>query len=475
MKFRFSAMSVIAACVLLMSGCTDYGKMMKEEPQKYISTASENTMETMVKGNFPEEYAILNEASKNGSFTAEFEVKGIKFRGEGYLNEADSLSSQMYTLSDTAGNSAQVFLSASGDLLKIGTVGASGSHIYSIAADTFEEKLAGSIFAPDSGSEYALAQEDYDMLIGYAAEIDSAIEGDENDAYHDIINNFMESHPPVVQEKTDADVAGETVTANILTYDLTKDDIRLLAEQLTDQAAADGEMEDDEKSDLMSMLDELEDCTMNIVYTVNSKSNMLMKADINADLTQSDEKNAFHIGIVYGADPAASDKQSFAFEYSVDYPEDEEYLEDAEWNIYADVTRGENSSETVISMVDEGETTQLAVITYEKNGDNYTVTANIPEAELTGKMEGTIVTDKDSVTVTIDRLSAVEDAAEISYSPKAVLTIRKGGEMLDLDAEKEFLDITEEELDTLIENISEDFSKVFEESSEPAETEDQAA
>ncbi|MDE5993712.1 MAG: hypothetical protein K2G87_11760, partial [Oscillospiraceae bacterium] len=44
-----------------------------------------------------------------------------------------------------------------------------------------------------------------------------------------------------------------------------------------------------------------------------------------------------------------------------------------------------------------------------------------------------------------------------------IVTVEKGGTMPALDADKEFLDITVEEMDTLLENIESDFTAVMEE------------
>ena len=57
-----------AAGMLALSGCTNYSKMMNEQPQEYISMASENTAKAMVKSTFAEEYSILESALKEGSF-----------------------------------------------------------------------------------------------------------------------------------------------------------------------------------------------------------------------------------------------------------------------------------------------------------------------------------------------------------------------------------------------------------------------
>ena len=453
-----------AAVMMTASGCTNYSKMLSEQPGEYISMAQENTMKAVVGGGFGAEHKLLQEACEDGVFKLDFEVEGVQFSGELYVNEKDEKAAQIYKLTGTEGTSAEVYIYAGKDGLKFGTNGNSGRHVYDVTFEGFAEKLAASIFAPDSGSEYAMWQSDYDTFMQYIEEISSVAEEDTEsaDKLSAIVEDYMAAHPPVTEENVESDIGGETVNANIVTYSFAKEDIVFIAEQLTDlyldEYADEQEFEyytkDEMKEQVMSVFDEIDDCSIKVVYYVNSKSHMLMMSDIDMLASADGENMCFYADVLYGADPENSNKQSFKAGIIGD---GEEYA------VAADITMNDNGSGTVFSLVDNGETSELATLASNRDGENYTITLDIPDAEISCKAEGTAKTGGKSFEITLDRISAVSGSTEVSYLPKGVVTVEKGGAIPALDAEKEFLDITEEELDTLLENIESDFTAVMEE------------
>lgn len=486
------AAGVCAATAVTLSGCgKSYEKMIEEEPEEYISMAAENTTKSVVKGNFSDEYLLFKDAAKEGTFTLEFEVEGVKFYGDCYINEKDQLSSQLYTLMGPKGTSASLYVYGDKNLAKFGTEGKSGSHIYDIVYDTLADKLKSSIFAPGSGSQYELSESDYETFLQYANAI---AEGTHSGAspYEDTVKAFFEEHPPVTEEKSEVSINGETVEANVFRYDIPKDQLYELAEKLAGEylereknsIAATGATPEETKEELMSKLDDLEDYSLGLVYYVNSASNELMQIDMALHAAEKQPEKSYEsdndyldayydilydrkgeydltVSAVFGADPANAEKQSLVIEIKTDYYKDSDYYSDSIVTISADTTYSENKTETVIEFAEDGKTQETINIVSEKNGENYTVTLDIPEENITAKMEGTIVTDSNSFKMTIDRVSLVEGSAEVSYLPKAVITVKKGGEVLALDSEKEFLDITEEELDSLIEIVDEDIEAVI--------------
>ncbi|MDE7279940.1 MAG: hypothetical protein K2N26_09480, partial [Oscillospiraceae bacterium] len=132
-------------------------------------------------------------------------------------------------------------------------------------------------------------------------------------------------------------------------------------------------------------------------------------------------------------------------------------------DVAADITRNENGSEILISLTANDETSELPTIASTRDGESYTITLDIPSLEISCKAEGTVKTGRKDFEITLDRVSAASGSAEVSYMPKGVVTVEKGSTMPELDAEKEFLDITEEEMDTLLENIESDFTAVMQE------------
>ena len=505
--------AVCAAAAVTLSGCTSdtqmieeqtsqmieeqsdqmiedqSSQMIEERPQEYIALSAENTAKSVVSSNFADEYKILEQAAKKGTFSIEFEVEGIRFNGECYVNEKADVSSQHYTLTGSEGTSAGVYVYSDKKLAKIGTEGKSGNHVYDINSETLADKLATSIFAPGSGTAYELDQEDYDMFLELIGEMNSVVTGEVNDAaasYEDMILAYFEEHPPVTEENTETTINGETVEANIFRYDIPKDDIYSLIDQLVDEAlkdqmnfiTAEGVTMEEAKADIMSDLDEYEDYSANLVYYINSKTNELMQLDMKLRLAekQPDEDDDLYyyyygnavydisMSMVYGIDPANAEKQSFVMEIDVDYY-DNEYYDDDSMAISADITNSENKTEIVIDVTENGKSDGTLYIVSERDGENYTITISADDGTSI-KIEGTLVTDSSSFTMTIDRIALTDGSAEVAYAPKAVISVKAGGEALALKADKEFLDITESELDDLFENIVADFKAVFEEVNE---------
>lgn len=454
-----------AAAAVTMSGCTNYTKMLNEQPADYISMAQENTMKAIAGNGFGEEHKLLQEACKDGSFKLNFEVERVGFSGELYVSEKDEKTAQLYKLTGTEGTSAEVYLYTGKDGLKIGTNGNSGRHVYDVTFEGLAEKLAASIFAPDSGSEYAMEQEEYDAVVQYINEMPAAIEGNGSEAadeFSAILENFASAHPPVTEEKVDTDIGGETVSANIVTYSYTKEDIASVTEQLVDlylnEYADEKDFEyyskDEQKEQIMSLFDEIDSCDLKIVDYVNSKSHMLMMTDTDILVTVGDETMCVSIDALYGADPENSASQSYRASISDNSDE---------LAFRADVARGENGSSMTMFVTDSGEEQELATLASSKDGENYTITLDIPSEEISCKAEGTIKTDKKSFEITLDKVSATTGSAEVSYMPNGVVTVEKGTPMPELDADGELLNITEEDFGTLLENIESDFTAVMQE------------
>lgn len=456
--------TLAAASALAMSGCTNYTKMLNEQPAEYISMAQENTVNAIAGNSFGAERKLLGEACKDGSLKLDFEVEGVGFSGELYVSEKDEKTAQLYKLTGTEGTSAEVYLYTGKDGLKIGTNGNSGRHVYDITFEGFAEKLAASIFAPDSGSEYAMDQESYDALLQYINEISSAVEEGNKpaDKMTALFENFTEMYPPVTEENVESDIDGETVSANTVTYSYSKEDIVYMWEEFVDlylddymnETAFEYYNKDELKEQMMSVFDGIDGCDLKIVHYVNSKSHALMMSDVDLLVTVDDETACFFMDALYGADPENSDKQSFRAGISGD---------GGEYFIAADFTQEENSSSVIISLSENGETSEVAVFASHRDGDDYKLTLDIPDEEISCSAEGTIKMDKRSFEITLDKVSATTGSAEISYMPNGVVTVEKGTPMPELDADGEILDITEEELDTLYNNIVDDINAVLKE------------
>lgn len=457
--------ALCAVGMLSMSGCENYSKMLRDKPEGYINTAMENTMESIGGKTFTEEKKLIEQAMEDGSFSLGFEVEGITFNGVCEVNEKSNAVSQMYTLSNADGNSAQIYVYADTDGFKFGTVGNSGSHIYDVTLESFAEKLAASIFAPGSGSSYEMSETDYNELLEYIKTLSSAMKNADpkgsngDDKYRKLFEEFMDGLDPDIEEKTDIDIGGETVKANTITYNVTTDKAKDLLNKLFDLMAEDGQFNPDttgySKEELKAQFDEamakLGEISVTAKYDINAKTNMLMQSDISLNVTADGETMKMSINSFFGADPASAEKQTHTFRMKADG-------EDVD--IVMDIIRTETNTTITAKTANTVESTELFTINAEKNGENYSLHIDIM-GEMTAGIEGTISTSGNTIDMTVDKISAGYGSGEFSYSPKAKVNVKKGGEISVLDAEGEFLDITEEQLDTLIENISNDFGWIF--------------
>lgn len=450
MKSAFCGIAC-AAAALSFSGCDKYGKMLRDDPEEYIETVMKNTAEEMLKSKNEDISDVISKASENGTFTIDFEVEGVKFSGEMYADENQGAMSQSYTLAN-GGQSAQLYVYGDRDGMKFGTVGQSGSHIYDVKFSDLKEKMAASIFNPDSGSAYALDSKTYAMYMGYAEEIASAI-GQETEVSDNnkqpVIEDYFKNRGRTVSEKVDTDIGGENVRANIITYTLNKDDINELTDRLAENYDGADPSEEATLNYIKKNLEYLDDCVMTITFFVNSRTHVLMKSDINvATTSDSGYTSEMYAEIILGADPANASEQSIRFGANDD-GEDEFYLISS--------TRIENGSSLTVTETIGGATEQLFSMSTVIDGDSYTVSADIGSDNSAG-ISGTLTYDDNSATATVDSISF----GNFSYAPSAVVVMRKGGEILKLDADKEFLTVTEDELTELMENISSDFSGIFE-------------
>ncbi len=456
--------TVAAAAAVTMSGCTNYTKMLNDQPAEYISMAQENTMNAIAGNSFGAESKLLREACKDGSLKLDFEIEEVGFSGELYVSEKDKKTAQLYKLTGTEGTSAELYFYTGKDGLKVGTNGNSGRHVYDITFEGFAEKLAASVFAPGSGSEYAMEQEEYDALLKYIERISSAVgESDEPaDRMTALFKDFAEIYSPITEEKVEADIGGVTVSANTVTYSYSKDDIVYMWEELIDvylddymdKTAFEYYTKDELKEQMTSVFDEIDGCELKIIHYVNSKSHSLMMSDVDLLVTVDNETVCFFMDALYGAEPENSDKQSFKAGISGD---GEEYC------ITADLTREENGSSVLISLSEDGAMSEIAFFASYRDGEDYKLTLDITDEEIYCTAEGTVKTDKKSFDITLDKISAVSGSAEVSYMPNGAVTVEKGTPMPELDADGEFLDITEEDFGTLLENIESDFTAVMRE------------
>lgn len=457
--------AVAAVCALTFTGCENYNKMMEEEPQEYINLASENTAEAMVKSAFAEEAAVIEKALKDGTMGFSFDIEGVKFNADAYVNEADKKSSQLYSLA-IGENKVDIYAAVNDEIAKFGAIGNSGENIFEINAKTLADDLAGSVFAPGSGSSMELSQEDYDMIVDAIKELTTAVEGgntEELPEEYAEIEAFVDEIMSEVQVEKKADVTiDETeVKANILTFKMDKEDMKKLMDIYVDIAleemAAQGEEINKEEmtAEFNTVMESIEKSDIELVYYVNSKSHCLMEMDCNIDMTVKEGEESQNVKVdmtvTYGAEPETSD--TVVINIAIDA---------AGETMTADIVserKSEDETEVKISAAMQGMTMEVVTLNFKKDGENYTIAANVPVVEATATVNGTFKSDSKSVEATVDKVSYAMKTEEIEGNVENLnikAYIKQGGEYDDRAA-KNFFSLTEEELTTAVESIINDF------------------
>ncbi|MBQ8780829.1 MAG: hypothetical protein IJZ72_04065 [Oscillospiraceae bacterium] len=456
------------ACMLTLSGCNNYSKMMKDEPQEYIKLASENTAAAMEGTAFEAEKAVLEKALKEGTLTFEAESEGVKISGTGYANEKSMEFSNIFSI-EKEGNTAEGYIAGSKKEVKFGTIGYSGTHIYSMTLETLEDDFAKSLFAPGSGSDVELSASDYNTALQAIKEAKAALEGKELDTdsqekkLEDAAAKMIEDNPPTIEEKVDYTLDGTEVKANILTYNFNKDILKQLADVYVDvtieEMTAQGSFDEnytaeDYRESYEETFANIETLDAKVVYYVNSKSHCLMKCDVEMDIVVEDDAVAFDAVTTFGAEPTAVGKktvelaltamgQLYTATINYDYVSDDKTVVD-------------------IKASGQGAALDVATLTFEKADGRYTISVNIPLLTAKASVEGALATADKSVEFTVDKVAYTVAETEETMDFALKMSASQGGTYDDRAAEKGFFELTEEELEAFAENAENDFSGVLE-------------
>lgn len=469
---RTAAAALCAAGLLSLTGCEkDYSKMLNDAPAEYVHMALWNTAAAM--SPVSDSGELLKKAMEDGTMTVSFESDGIAFKSEAAVSQKEGAFSQLMTMTGSSGASAQVYAYAGKNGAKIGTVGQSGSHIYDITYEGIAEKLAASIFAPQSDSMYAMSQSDYDEFMMYIDQMAKAVQSaadaeNTDDKYAKVFKDYFDTHKPAVQKKTDTDIDGETVSANIISYNIPTADVKALADSVftlaLEDIKANGQLpeyydEEETKGYFKEFMDMLDECGIKAEYYINAKTHVLMKSDFTLNASVDGETIKAYVNSFFGADPADTSCQTF--DAGVDLAG-----ENVSFNM---VKLRTDDGWTLHASTDfMGEKTDLFILSFSLDGNNYTAALKYPGDVVSGgiyvKIEGTADIGKTSLNMTVDKVTYdTYDIEPTEIEPKATLSIKTGGEVTVLDAEKELLDLTEEEMDAFAESVEKDFGAIIEE------------
>lgn len=453
-----------AACsvtMVTMSGCQAYNmhKMLTETPFEYVSLARQNSKDAMSNGLFSDELKLAQKTLEKGSIVLDVDTDTLDFSSETAIDGEAKQASQLFTFENDSGDSAKIYLYADENLLKVGTDGKSGQNVYDISFDTAIEKLASSIFAPNSGSMYSLDEESYHLLADAFANLSSAMDSAKSSAepsndYQSIIKDYMSSHSPEVHEKAEADIGGTSVTANVVVYNIPTDDVKNIlkqyAELLSSNPASDFH-DADVKKEFNSTVDEIEKCDIKVVHCVNNKTHTLMKTEIDVDAGMDGETAEAKLVITYGVDPAVSGQKAVLIIKS-----GENTAEFA-----AESVKSDTSSSIWVNMTENGTTEQLVNIALNKNDNIYNISLEIPAEEMSLTIDGKAEKSLTSANITVENIKFKSGDEEQSLPVNASIKADQEGKVTILDSKGSLFDITEDDINNLVLNIQNDFSPIF--------------
>ena len=435
---RTTAAAVCSMGILSMSGCQIYetykiSKLMDESPSEYITHAYQISQENQSKGVFADELELACKALQKGSVTVDFDVEEVSVSSETAMDSESNVASQLFTLKNSAGDSAQVYFYTDKNLLKFGTNGASGQHIYDITYNSFVENLANSIFSPMTDTSFSVNEESYNSFVEALDQIgnvvNSGVSTNKTDGYKKIVTDYISSHEPEVQKKVDADINGTKATANIITYIISTDDSKNIINQFVDLLAQESFSDisdEDIKKELTDTINDIKKCDISIAYYINSQAHSLMKTNFSVDAIFDEETIKLNSDIFYGVEPKAAGGQK-----------------------------------AIINMTVDGETQQLLNINANKNDDAYNLALEIPILDAGMFIEGKMSKSLTFLNVTIDKLKLTYDGEDLEYSPNAVVKVDQEGKPTVLESSGPFLSITEDEFNSVSADIYSDFAAIL--------------
>ncbi|MGN0692288.1 MAG: hypothetical protein ACI4K7_08075 [Oscillospiraceae bacterium] len=451
---KVSAALTAAAVGLSLTGCTNYKKLMEEEPGKYVAIAAKNTAKALIK---PDELGIAAQAAsalESGAAYITVDTKDMDYSA--YFSGSDSTEYQLGGLSMSSDKGTlDMRFSADKQKLYAAVTGPTANYAYFVDMDTFSDKLDYSIFRAGSGSDYALDEDTIksikEAVESIKAEINKTETEDsaDNGKYDDYIDRIG-----VTSVTADISVDGEDVKADVITYSI---DSALFDDIMADfyKESYSDYFTEEEWTEYEQQLRDSLDAEISLDFNINSKTHMLMSMTLRGSFTSDDETAEIDGGLVFGAKPDKADKLSVYLNLS-ENGDPESFSADFFKGATTDGTTVWNS---VFSLTENDEVkTAHSSLTYVKDtGALSLVFTNVDDEAVT--INGSVTSDSTGAMISLDSITS-SNGEDLMAGTTVSLKLAKDP-IPAITADKDFLDITEEELNSMGESIGNDFGTVF--------------
>lgn len=383
-----------------------------------LSAAFANTVSSLNAAFAPDSSAQFD--SKNQTVRFDVVNGGLTFSGIAAQN-GDTADMSLSVDDRSTGKTASMGLFCDAEDAILSIITPDDKYCYGVNMDTAEEDIKKSIFAPDSGSDYAIPEDfEFSML------------SPNTEKYTELTNKFAEL-PLTVSEDGDNIIITATAEGD-KAYELLfgmqgSTDYSVYKDLYTD--ANDGKEPD---------------ALLTAEFTADKTSEELTAAKINAAITGSaqDFANAGY-EVTFGSD-----------KMSVKVFEDGEMSADI--SIICDKTDGYSLSvnaDTVSAYSGESEKTNISLIS---NDGKFTLSAEQAGEELL-KMTGTVTDEADKYMIVSDSFTIMGEDAETSVT----ITVTECGTLTKPES-KPLFSITEEELNSIGVAIGDSLYAMFEDS-----------
>lgn len=441
MKKRITAAVTTAALCVSLSGCVNYGQLMKEDQWKYITVAAGNTFSDLSAADKKVLSGIL---PKNGEYTSAALTVSHPENGRLTVTSAQKDNLSAFGISaDYAEKTYSAAISSDGSAMNFSVKGSSADYSYTIPYSDLKEKMELSVFGTDSGSRYALDKEDYE-------EIQKLIEDyckkltDKNETVDPFENRFT-----VTAENKEVLVGGENISADVITYSIDADTFDdMIAEKETENLK--GYLDDSDLEEYIAMLREKTDLRCDLTFAIN-KDHRLVSVDGYFGGSYYDSPLEIRGGISFGAVPKKSENTNLYFKFT-----DGQDKESTAVTIGKAKLAGNVLSKSLEIISDDK--TVHADLTIDAAAEKYTVSAVSGNETFTA--EGGFKADSHSINIDLQSVYRNGQSENLLNGWVIGLNINDSAPQM-IAADREFLSLTESEIDKFIEDLGEDIYGLY--------------
>lgn len=452
-KRSYVIVGTAAVLAVSLSGCNNYSKMIKDSPDEYIKLAAENTVKSIAASKSSGIYDAVSNAVKAGAVKGDVSYQNISVSFAVLNDENKSIGVNASVKSGDSNVTVKTY--SDKDNAEFLISGLNEDHSYKLDLANFENDIKNSVFGPNSDSSYSLDDDSIKELTDAVNEFRDAFAGtDGENEFQKTWTDFVKSLEYTSSSEKVTLSDGAEFKANIIKCSVSGDQMKDVIDKMSGIAG-----EDSYISYYFDSMNEVLDSITNIdlTFTVNSKSHELVAVDGSFPAEIEGENYNMDVSLDFGSDPAKSS------EYSLDFsaaPEsDPADTATASVVLAMSGTDGNISDKLTFSAKDAdiNESGEIA-FDYNKADGAYTLAySDSNNGEL--KLGGVITVNGKTAEMTVDSVSVksqYDDEAQTAdgLSVKLAFTEDKPQP---LGADKNFLSLTEDELDTLINDIMSGF------------------